>query len=170
MTRPTRPIRVRRPTLVAAPLFVLGVMGCTAALATLLWAAWNPDDLDTTFTVVEVVSLSVGLGAFVAARGCFVDLDAASGSLRDVVAWVTVRRVDQDRIVTARVRAGAWRWFELELDDGSLVVLAGISPAQFPARLMPGSRERDLADLDLLMGAGDDAPVDPDGLDGTPPG
>ena len=166
MPRSTTATRVRRPTLVAAPLFVLGVMGCTAALAALLWAAWNPDDLDTTFTVVEVVSLTLGLGAFVAARGCFVDLDPASRELRDVIAWVTVRRIDQERIVTARVRAGVWRWFELELDDGTLVVLAGIAPAQFPARLLPGSRERDLADLDLLMGADD--PVA--GLDDIAPG
>ena len=155
-----RATRLRRPTLVAAPLFVLGVMGCTAALATLLWGAWHPDDLDTTFVVVEVVSLAVGLGAFVAARGCFVDIDHDTRSMRDVVAWITVRRIPQDRIVTARVRAGAWRWFELELDDDTALVVAGASPAQFPSRLMPGYRERDLADLDLLMG---DAPTAGDG-------
>jgi|JI9StandDraft_1071089.scaffolds.fasta_scaffold92772_2 hypothetical protein len=147
-----RAARLRRPTLVAAPLFVIGVMGCTAALAALLWGAWHPDDLDTTFTVVEVVSLVVGLGAFVAARGCFVEVDPERRVLRDVVAWITVRRVEQDRIVTARVRAGAWRWFELELADGTALVVAGASPAQFPSRLLPGSDERDLADLDLLMG------------------
>lgn len=147
-----RATRLRRPTLVAAPLFVVGLMGCTAALATALWGAWHPDDLDATFVGVEVAAIVVGLGAFVAARGCFVDLDPTRRELRDVIAWRTVRRVDQDRILTARVRAGAWRWFELELDDGTLLVVAGAAPAQFPARLMPGARERDLADLDLLMG------------------
>lgn len=144
--------RLRRPTLVAAPLVVVGVMACTAAVATALWGAWNPDALDTTFVVVLTVSLVVGLGAFVAARGCFVDLDPQRRMLRDVVAWVTVRRIDQDRIVNARVRAGLWRWFELELDDGTRLVVAGAAPAQFPSRLLAGSREQDLADLDLLMG------------------
>ncbi len=153
-----RATRLRRPTLVAAPLFVIGVMGCTAALATLLWGAWHPDDLDATFVSVEVVSLIVGLGAFVAARGCFVDVDPQRHVVRDVVAWKTVRRIDQRRIATARVRAGAWRWFELELDDGARMVVAGAAPAQFPSRLMPGARERDLADLDMLMG--DDTTAD----------
>ena len=32
------------------------------------------------------------------------------------------------------------------------MVVAGASPAQFPGRLLPGSDERDLADLDLSMG------------------
>jgi len=144
--------RLRRPTLVAAPLFIIGVMGCTAALAAALWGAWNPDDLDGTFFAVEIVSLALGLGAFIAASGCFVDVDTEQRTVRDVVAWITVRRIDQDRIVTARVRAGAWRWFELELDDGTRQVVAGSSPAQFPSRLLPGARERDLGDLDLLMG------------------
>lgn len=147
-----RATRLRRPTLAAAPFFVLGVMGCTAALAALLWAAWHPDDLDATFAVVETLSLVVGLGSFAAGRGCFVEVDPSGGVLRDVVGWVTVRRIDQDRIVTARVRAGIWRWFELELDDGTVLLLAGIGPAQFPTRLLPGSTERDLADLDLLLG------------------
>ncbi len=135
-------------------------MGCTAAVAAGLWGVWNPDSLDTTFTVVEVASVMVGLGAFVAARGCFVDVDRERATLRDVIAWVTVRRVRQDSIFTVRVRAGAWRSFELELDDGTLLVVAGASPAQFPARLMPGAAERDLADLDLL--AGRDPAVHPD--------
>ena len=127
-------------------------MGCTAALAAALWGAWNPDALDGTFFAVEIVSLALGLGAFVAAGGCFVDIDPERRTFRDVIAWITVRRIDQDRIVAARVRAGAWRWFELELDDGTLLVVAGSSPAQFPSRLLPGAAERDLADLDLLTG------------------
>ena len=45
---------------------------------------------------------------------------AADAALRDVVAWRTVHRVPRQQVVTVRVRAGAWRWFELELDDGSL--------------------------------------------------
>lgn len=151
-------------------MFVLGVMGCTAAVATALWAAWNPDALDTTWYVVEVGSVVVGLSAFVAARGCFVEIDASTRVLRDVIAWVTVRRVAQDRIQTASVRAGAWRWFELEMDDGTRLVVAGAAPAQFPSRLMPGYAERDLADLDLLMGETPSAAGSGGGTDRTDPG
>ncbi len=153
---PTR-VRLRRPTLVAAPLFVLGVMGSTAALATALWGAWNPSELDATFYVVEAMALFVGLGSFVAASGCFVDVDHSRDEVRDVVAWTSLLRIDRSTIVSARVRAGAWRWFELETTDGRRPVLLGIAPAQFPARLFPGARERDLADLDLLMGPDGDA-------------
>lgn len=143
---------MRRPTLVTAPMFVVAVMGFTVALSTALWGAWNPDDLGATFLTVEAIGLLVGLAAVVAARGCFVEVRPTTGELRDVVAWRTVRRVDQRTIEHARVRRGAWRWFELELDDGTLHLLVGASPAQFPARLLPGSAERDLADLDQLMG------------------
>lgn len=140
-------------------MFVVAVMGFTVALAVGLWGAWHPDDLGTTFVVVEVVGLAVGLGAVIASRGCYVEILTDTHELRDVVAWRTVRRVPQGRIEHVRVRRGAWRWFELELDDGSLHALVGACPTQFPARLLPGSTERDLADLDLLLG--------PDELDGS---
>jgi hypothetical protein len=133
-------------------MFVVAVMGFTVALSTALWGAWNPDELGATFVAVEAIGLLVGLAAVVAARGCFVEVRATTGELRDVVAWRTVRRIDQRRIEHARVQRGVWRWFELELDDGTRHLLVGASPAQFPARLLPGSAERDLADLDQLMG------------------
>lgn len=152
-----RPIRLRRPTLVAAPIFVLAVMGATAALATALWGAWNPGGRDATFVVVLAVSSLVAGAAIVAGRGCFVEVDPVARTLRDVVGWVTVRRIEQDRIAAVRVRAGLWRWFVLEMDDELAVVLAGISPVQFPARLLPGAFERDLADLAVLRGDGEPA-------------
>lgn len=151
---------MRRPTLATAPMFILAVMGFTVALATALWGAWNPDSLDATFVTVEVVGLTIGVLAVVASFGCFLEVDHDDEQLRDVIAWITVRRIAQPDIVTARVRAGVWRWFEVELLDGTRLLLVGSSPAQFPARLMPGSAEGDLADLDLIMG--DDPAADGD--------
>ena len=92
----------------------------------------------------------IGVTGFAAARGCFVE--PGSDEVRDVVAWITLRRVPRDRVVAARVRDGAWRWFELELDDGTLLTLLGASPVQLPARLLPGAREQDLSDLAALGG------------------
>ena len=151
-------MRLRRATLLAAPLFLLGAIAATATVSLGLWAVWHPEDLGTLFVASVVVSASVAVAAFVARSGCFVELDAPGppdAALRDVVAWRTVHRVPRQQVVTVRVRAGAWRWFELELDDGSLVTLVGACPVQFPARLAPDARLRDLADLDLLLGDAD---------------
>ncbi len=145
-------IRLRRPTLVAAPLQLVGVMAMTAVVAGALWGAWYSDEVGAAFLIGEAGLALAGIAAFAAARGCFVEIDPDRGELRDVVAWRTRTRITQARIAEARVRPGAWRWFELALTDGTTVVVAGVSPSQFPTRLLPGAAERDLADLDLLMG------------------
>ncbi len=142
--------RLRGATLVAAPLFIVGVIASTLLLATVLWGAWNDQHLGVAFWSVIAVSGVVALVSFVAGRGCFIEVD--DEWVRDVVGRITVRRLPRRDIVTVRVRAGAWRWFEAELVDGSHHVLLGAGPAQFPARLLPGSREEDLAALDLIMG------------------
>jgi hypothetical protein len=141
---------LRGTTLVAAPLFLLGAMGGALAVATALWGAWHADDRGTPFILVLTGSLIVGAAGFAAARGCFVE--SSPTGVRDVVAWVTVRRFASENVIEARVRAGAWRWFEVELADGRLVTLLGASPAQFPARLLPGAQEQDLSDLAALRG------------------
>lgn len=142
--------RLRGTTLLAAPIFMVGIIGCSLALATGLWGAWNSAELGPVFWATLVVSASLGLGAFTAGQGCFIEVD--DDEVRDVVAWWTVRRLDRRGIVTARVRAGAWRWFEVEMADSSRHLLVGAAPTQFPARLFDGSRARDVADLDLLLG------------------
>ncbi|MEI2699704.1 MAG: hypothetical protein V9E94_15705 [Microthrixaceae bacterium] len=144
--------RLRRPTLVAAPLLLVGIMAMTAAVAGALWGTWYSEQIGTGFVAGEVALVVAGTAAFVAARGCFVEIDPDRGELRDVVAWITRFRIPQAEITEARVRAGPWRWFELDLANGDTVVVAGMSPTQFPARLLPGAAERDLADLDALMG------------------
>ncbi len=145
--------KLRRPTLATAPFFLVGAIGATVLVAVGLWAAWHPDDLDAAFWVVMSVAGAFVLAGLVGSVGCFVEV--SEDRVRDVIGWITVTRVERNAIRTVRVRAGAWRWFELELDDGTLRTLVGASPMQFPARLLPGSDERDLGDLDLLLG---DAP------------
>lgn len=142
--------RLRGTTLAAAPLFMVGVIGATVAVATTLWAAWHPDDLGVAFAATLGGAAILAVGGFVGARGCFVEVGAEE--VRDVVAWRTRWRAPRTSVVEARVLAGPWRWFEVELDDASLVTLVGASPVQFPARLLPGAREQDLADLALLRG------------------
>ncbi|CAN5608041.1 hypothetical protein BH10ACT3_BH10ACT3_06680 [soil metagenome] len=149
MDRPPRE-RLRGPTLVAAPLIVIGLIGVSFALALGLWGLWNSSQIGASFWVPFAISAVLGLGGFAAARGCFVDI--VGDEVCDKVGWITLQRVDRRRIRTARVRLGFWRWFELELDDDSHRTLLGASPAQFPARLLPGANDRDLADLDLLLG------------------
>lgn len=131
---------------------LVALAGAATAVAVALWAVWNPDDLGVGFWSVELAGALVAVAGLTLARGCFVEIDPSADELRDVVAWRTRRRTRRSAIVEARVRAGAWRWFELELAGGDRLTLAGIAPVQFPARLFAGARERDLADLDLLMG------------------
>jgi len=142
--------RLRRPTIATAPFLLVGTIGATVLVAVGLWAVWHPDDLDVTFWVVMAVAGSLVLLGLLGSAGCFVEV--RPDRVRDVVGWVTITRVQRRAITTVRVRAGVWRWFELELDDGTLRTLVGASPMQFPARLFPGSDERDLTDLDLLLG------------------
>lgn len=129
----------------------LGMVALALAVAVALWGAWHPDDLGAAFVLPLAAALILGVAAVAAARGCFVEL--GEHELRDVVGWRTIRRIPRPSVVEARVLAGAWRWFEIELADGRLVRLLGAGPAQLPARLMPASKEEDLAALAELRGS-----------------
>jgi len=142
--------RVRGATLLSAPLFVLGLIGCSFALALGLWAVWNAGQLTGNFWWPLVISGGIGLGAFVACSGCF--LSISNTEVCDVVGWITVQRIDRSQIQTARVRLGPWRWFELQMLDGSVRTLLGASPTQFPSRLLSGADEQDMADLGMILG------------------
>jgi hypothetical protein len=152
---PGRRVRLRGTSVVALPLALVGVMALALAVATAVWGAWSGRDLGVSFWTTLVVAAAVGAAALVAIRGCFIEVGV--DTVRDVIGWIGVRRVDRARIDTARVRAGVWRVYELELDDGRRVTLLGASPQQFPARLLPDARDRDLADLDAIL---DGAPSD----------
>ncbi len=149
MADPTRR-RLRGTTLLAAPLFMVGIIASTLLVATVLWGAWNDEHLGVSFWSVIVVSGVVAVVSFAAGRGCFIEVDDTT--VRDVVGWYTVRRLPRREIATVRVRSGGWRWFEAEMLDSSHHILLGAGPAQFPARLLPGSRDEDLAALDLILG------------------
>ena len=142
--------RLRGTTIVAAPLALVGVIALAVAVATVLWGAWGGRQLGTAFWATLAVSAVVGVGALWAVRGCFIEV--RHDDVRDVVAWVTVHRFERRAIRTARVRTGPWRLYVVDLDDGQRISLLGASPLQWPSRLLPGSMERDRADLDLLMG------------------
>ena len=149
--------RLRGATLVAGLLFAVGVLGTSFAVALVLWAVWNPASLGASFWVPFGCAAVLGLGGFAASRGCFVDV--TDDELRDVIGWIPVQRIDRRHVRDVKVRLGAWRWFELQLDDGSIRMLLGTSPSQFPMRLLPGADARDLGDL-AVLGARND------GLDG----
>ena len=137
--------------MLALPLFVVAVIGLSLALASTLWAFGADQPVGVAAVTAIAVPAAIGVAALVAVRGCFVDVDASV--VRDVVAWRTMRRVPTETIAAARVRRGVWRLYVLELDDGTTVKLAGASPQQFPAWLLPDATQRDLVDLDVLLGA-----------------
>ncbi|UDY34235.1 hypothetical protein [Dermatobacter hominis] len=149
-------IRLRGTSVLAAPLLVLAVIGLSLAVASTIWVASTDDGVGAAAVAAIVVPGLVGVGALLAIRGCSVEIgpapDGTGGEVRDVVAWVTVRRTPQARIATARVRTGPWRLYVLELDDGEVVKLVGASPQQFPARLLPEATRLDVEDLEALLG------------------
>lgn len=142
--------RLRGTTLLSAPLFVLGLMGSSFALALVLWAVWNQGQLGPSFWVPLLLSAALGLGGFVAAGGCF--LLISDTEVCDVVGWIRVQRIKRSEIQTARVRPGPWRWFELELKDGSVRIMLGAAPTQYPSRLLAGAEDQDIANLELILG------------------
>ena len=156
MTGPGR-VRLRGTSVLAAPLVIVAVIGLSLALASLLWAIVGEHGAQAAVVASVALPGLVGVAALAAIRGCFVELGpGADGAtqVRDVATWITVRRIPQAQIRTARVRRGLWRLYVLELDDGTLVKLVGASPQQFPAHLMPDAARMDMADLDELLDHG----------------
>lgn len=147
--------------MLAAPLAVVAVMALTVSVAAFVWVAFRDAGASPSEVATIVVPALVGVAAFLAIRGCFVEVSERGAApdgmvVRDVVAWVTVRRVPQDSILTARVRRGPWRLYVLETDRDEVVKLIGASPLQFPSTLLSDARDHDLADLDLLLGSTDE--------------
>ena len=58
--RPGGRRRLRSATLVAAPIFVVGLIAGTLLLASVLWGAWNDEHLGVAFWSVVVVSGASG--------------------------------------------------------------------------------------------------------------
>lgn len=150
--------RLRRPTLVSTPLLLVSLMGAGLTLWLILWGLWYSEpstaqgsgELGASFWVPLILTSAITIGAFVLSRGCYIDV--SDDTVRDVVSWVAIKRIDRQSIVTVNVRQGFWRLFELTLDDGSVRVLLGASPTQFPARLLASAEAQDLADIGFILG------------------
>jgi len=147
-------VRIRRPSIVAAPLLVAAVALLGAAVAAASWAAWDAGNRTGGWWLWVAVPCALGTGALVLARGCFVDVrdDGPAPRVVDVVAWWRRLEVPLDEIDEARVQRGLWRLFVLIRRDGSTVALLGSSPTQWPARLAASSRLQDVEDLRRLVG------------------
>lgn len=152
-------VRIRRPSIVAAPLLIAAVAAFGAAVALASWAAWDDGNRIGVWWVWPLAPCIVGIGALVLARGCFVDVRRGGPDARviDVVAWRRRLEVPLDQVAQARVQRGVWRLFVLIRHDGTTVSLLGSSPAQWPARLTASSRAQDVEDLERLLGERDGA-------------
>jgi len=146
-------VRLRRTSIVAAPLLIVTVAGLGAAVVATSWAVWSPANRNGPWWLWIVVPGLVGVAALVLARGCLVTVDEGPhGEIRDVVCWRTRRRIPAEAVDRALVQRGPWRLFVLRLDSGEHVPLLGASPTQWPTRLLPSARQQDVEDLQLLLG------------------
>jgi hypothetical protein len=144
--------RLRRPTIVQAPILLVTLIAACVTAASVLWSFYEGNQRTASWWAVVLIGGATVAAGPAAIRGCFIEV--RGDRVRDVVAWITVHRFDRDEVASARVARGVWRLYVVELEDGSRLSLLGASPQQWPARLVPGSRDQDLGDLDILMGGG----------------
>lgn len=160
-TSAVRPVVVRGQSLAPLPLALVGAAAAVVAVVSATWAATEGAEGRGVALAAGLTGLAVAGAAWSAAAGCRLEVDA--DEVRDRVAWVVRRRVARREVTAAHVTAGAWRWFVLELADGSTVTLVGAGPQQVPARLLgdPGPADRRV--LDLLV----DGPAPTDAATGA---
>lgn len=151
MDQTATPRRVMRgATLVSAPFTFVGLVCASVSALSVTWVFGTDEAPDSPGWATAAVLATVAAGLLVAARGCRVVLEP--GRVVDQVAWHTVWSSSTVDIVEVRVRRGPWRTFETEEANGRRRVLLGAGPVQFPAYLLPGAAERDLAAIDMLGG------------------
>jgi hypothetical protein len=100
--------------------------------------------------VVAGVAAVVGAGALALRRGTRVVV--ADGTVTDQVMYRRVSATPQSQVRAAHVAAGPWRWYVLEMEDGTARTLVGAGPLQVPTRWFDREGVADLADLGVLMG------------------
>ncbi|MBM3662271.1 MAG: hypothetical protein FJW94_05180 [Actinobacteria bacterium] len=151
MSEPASSLKLRRQSIVAAPLLVAAVAAFATAAVAAAWAAWDPGHRTDGWWLWVATPAAVGVLMLWLARGCLIVIEPHPRSqVRDVTCWRTRRRVPADRVERALVQRGIWRLYVLVLDTGEHVPLLGASPTQWPARLLPSARQQDVDDLELL--------------------
>src|SRR6476659_405648 len=144
-------MRRRGTNPISAMLRVIAVLSFGFVVALAIWgASVSSSDRTTAFWVILGLGAALGSAALLAARGCF--LERRGGELRDVVGWVTVRRIGEADIERARISAGFWRRVFVDTRDGRSVPLLSGSPPQMADRLGSDGRRRDEELLAWLTG------------------
>ena len=141
---------LRGPSPWALPCWLFAVVLWVMAVLALMWSAdATPSDRPVGLAVAAA-GAALGAGSLALRRGTRVVV--ADGTITDQVVFRTLSVTPQDQVRAAHVAAGPWRWFVLELADGTSRTLVGAGPLQFPTRLFDREGVADLADLDRLMG------------------
>jgi len=121
-----------------------------------MWAAGASSSDRPVGYVVAAVAGVAGAGVLALRRGTRVVV--ANGTVTDQVMYRTVSATPQSQVRAAHVAAGPWRWYVLELEDGSTRTLVGAGPLQVPTRWFDREGVADLADLEVLMGPATNSP------------
>lgn len=151
-TSQSGPTILRGPSPWALPCWLVAVVVWVLAVLALMWSAdANTHDRPVGLALAAVGAL-IGIGALALRRGTRVVV--ANGTITDQVVFRTVSVTPQSQVRAAHVAAGPWRWYVLELANGTSRTLVGAGPLQFPTRLFDREGVADLADLDRLMGLG----------------
>ena len=151
-TRPSTAGRtvLRGPSPWALPCWLVAVVVWVLGVLALMWAAGATRTDRPVGYVVAAVAGVAGAGALALRRGTRVVV--ADGNVTDQVVSRRVSVTPQAQVRAAHVAAGPWRWYVLELEDGTTRTLVGAGPLQVPARWFDREGTADLADLGVLMG------------------
>lgn len=143
---------LRGPSPWAMPCWLVAVVVWVLGVLALMWSAGASSTDRPVGYLVAGLAAVVGAGALALRRGTRVVV--ADGTVTDQVMYRRVSTTPQSRVRAAHVAAGPWRWYVLELDDGSTRTLVGAGPLQVPTRWFDREGVADLADLRVLMGPG----------------
>ena len=141
---------LRGPSPWALPCWLMAIVIWVLGVLALMWAAGATASDRPVGYVVAAVAGFVGAGALALRRGTCVVVD--DGTVTDQVLYRRVSTTPQSQVRAAHVAAGPWRWYVLELEDGTARTLVGAGPQQVPARWFDRDGRADLADLGVLMG------------------
>ena len=149
-TRTPPPTVLRGPTPWALPCWLVAVVVWVLGVLALMWSVDASSADRPVGYVVAGVAAVVGAGALALRRGTRVVV--ADGTVTDQVMYRRVSATRQSQVRAAHVAAGPWRWYVLEMEDGTARTLVGAGPLQVPTRWFDREGVADLADLGVLMG------------------